>query len=111
MSKKGRYRKKGTVKERADGEPAPVPNLSEEVKEQQDEEPEVACRPEASKEDLSAQLSMKKIILIGFAILGAIVGFLVGYENLSLFDGIMDSIIGLIFGAALGYVPFISVKQ
>lgn len=111
MSKKGRYRKKGTVRERADAEPASAPDPAEETHEEKDEEPEAPCRTEVSPEDLSAQLSMKKIILIGFAILGAVVGFLVGYENLNLVTGILDAVIGLIIGAGLGYVPFFSVRS
>lgn len=50
-------------------------------------------------------------ILSGFGLIGIVVGFLVGYGNLEVSNGVIYGIIGLLIGLATGYIPYLNIKQ
>jgi hypothetical protein len=73
--------------------------------------PEPACAEKSGDAKPEGAPSGKMETVLGFGLLGATVGFLWGYGEMNLFNGIANGIVGFLAGIVTGYLPFLSVKQ
>lgn len=75
--------------------------------------PVAGDKPVAEDKPASSQgKTLGKVeILSGFALIGLVVGFLVGYGNLNPVMGVLYGIFGLLIGALIGYFPYLDIKK
>ena len=107
MKRKSRFRKKASIKGRLERYSKLIssPEAEEEPGEPEEELEEVKP-PAASAPQTESTIE----ILFGFGLLGVTVGFLSGYGNMNLFEGIMQGVAGLVIGVGLGYIPCMTRK-
>ncbi|MDQ7824785.1 MAG: hypothetical protein RDV48_18450 [Candidatus Eremiobacteraeota bacterium] len=112
MKKKVRAYKKSPSSPEKTGE-APLSSLrafSEPKESVPGENPEKAPPAPPSSPGTPA-LSGKKEMVMGFGILGVVVGFLAGYGNLDMAMGLMGGMAGLVAGAFCGWLPYMPLPK